>query len=226
MRRKNKKTKKRLGMGTGEGSKYKPYIQVGEFGSMGTAACVVDYKTGRNAHLLSQAEVIAWYLLRWDDENIDIREQYPLPEGETYKIAKLYGLKHPATDKGLQPLTTDLLVKRKSGDFAISIKASKNIKNPTNLFIEQQYWKSKGIEWKLIFKDELNVVKYRNIRNIVAHYNDIYFPDEITFLKFLLARKLVKTDMEVQIDYEKLLIEKRKELEKWKSEELKLVTNI
>ena len=57
MRRKNKKTKKRLGMGTGEGSKYKPYIQVGEFGSMGIAACVVDYKTGRSVHLLSQAEV-------------------------------------------------------------------------------------------------------------------------------------------------------------------------
>ena len=63
MRRKSEKTKNTLNMGKGSGENYKPRIQVGEFGSSGTAARVVDWKTGRVVHLLSQNEVYAWYIL-------------------------------------------------------------------------------------------------------------------------------------------------------------------
>lgn len=226
MRRKSSKTKNTLKMGTGTGANYKPYIQVGEFGSMGTAACVIDYKTGRNVHLLSQGEVMAWYLLRWDDENLDIREQYPLPKEETYKIANEFSIAHPYINDGLATITTDLLVTRKTGEFAISVKASRSLSKVNGLFIEQQYWKRKGVPWKIVFKDEMHAIKVKNIRNVVAHYNDTYFPDEISFLKFLIARKLIEVDMEKEIDYEELLIEKRKELEIWKIKMLNPVTDI
>ena len=229
MRRKSDKTKEYLRMGTGTGANYKSYIQVGEFGSRGISSCIVDYKVHRTVHLLSQVEVMAWYLLRWDDDNLDIREQYPLPKEDTLKIADNYGLPHPYSCNGPRTMTTDLLITRKEGLFAVSVKATSSglsDSNITNLFIEQQYWLSQGVPWKLITKDQMNDKLYRNIRNVVAHYNDTYFPDEISFLKFLIARKLIEVDMEKEIDYEELLIKKRKELEIWKSEELKLVTNI
>ena len=68
MRRKSQKGKFKEHRGTGTGADYKPWIQTGEFGSRGTAANPIDWKTGRQIHLLSQGEVIAWYLLRWDDK--------------------------------------------------------------------------------------------------------------------------------------------------------------
>lgn len=50
----------RRGRGTGEGKDYKPWLENREVNSMGTASEVIDYKTGRQVHLLSQGEVY-WY---------------------------------------------------------------------------------------------------------------------------------------------------------------------
>lgn len=212
-------------MGTGTGANYNPYIQVGEFGSKGTASCIVDYKTGRTVHLLSQAEVIAWHLLRWDDENLDIREQYPLPQEETLKIAREYGLNHPSTKSGPAVMTSDFLVTRKEGNFVVSVKSSLSNLNVSNLYIEQQYWLRKGAPWKLVTKEQMNITRYRNIKNIALHYNTDYFADEITFLKFLLARKYITTDMDSLIDFEDLLKERRNEIDIWKALQLGLATD-
>lgn len=70
MRRMSQKGKERERRGTGAGANYKPWIQTGEFGSKGTVSNPIDWKTGRQVQLLSQGEVIAWYLLRWDDDII------------------------------------------------------------------------------------------------------------------------------------------------------------
>ncbi len=223
MRSKSQHTKYKLKMGTGDNAKYKPYIQVGEFGSLGTAACVIDYKTGRTVHLLSQAEVIAWHLLRWKDNVIDIKEQYPLPIKDTLKIAKDYGISHPFKNGEPTVLTTDLYVIRDTGNFAISIKTSMNNLKYNNLFIEKKYWKEHNIPWRLISKDELNIARYKNIRNVTHYYDLDYFPDEISFLKFLIARKLLIVDMDKPLDYEQIITERKEEIEKWKTSSLKLV---
>lgn len=216
MRNKSDKTKNALGFGKGDGKDYKPYIEVGEFGSLGTAACVIDYKTGRTIHLLSQAEVMAWYLLRWDDDNLDIKEQYPLPIEDTLEIAEAYGLKHPCKGSSPTPITSDFVILRKNGTVVISIKSNSNDANFKNLFIEKKYWESQKTYWKLIEKHQMNLIKYRNIRNVVYHYNDNYFPDEITFVKFLIARKLLVVDINNPINYKKLLLERKEDIDKWK----------
>ena len=46
MRRKSQKGKFKEHRGTGTGADYKPWIQTGEFGSRGTAANPIDWKTG------------------------------------------------------------------------------------------------------------------------------------------------------------------------------------
>lgn len=223
MRSKSQHTKHKLKMGTGDNVEYKPYIQVGEFGSLGTTACVIDYKTGRTVHLLSQAEVIAWYLLRWKDDVIDIKEQYPLPLKDTLEIAKEYGISHPFKNNEPAVLTTDLYINSSTGDFAISIKANKRELKYNNLFIEKKYWEKQSVPWKLISKDELNITRYKNIRNVVPYYSLDYFPDEISFIKFLIARKLLIVDMDEPLNYEQIKVERKDEIDKWKTSSLKLV---
>ena len=223
MRSKSQCTKHKLKMGTGDNAEYKPYIQVGEFGSLGTAACVIDYKTGRTVHLLSQAEVIAWYLLRWKDNVIDIKEQYPLPLKDTLEIAKEYEINHPFKNNEPAVLTTDLYINSSTGNFAISIKANKKELKYNNLFIEKKYWEKHNVPWKLISKDELNITRYKNIRNVVPYYNLNYFPDEISFIKFLIARKLLIVDMDEPLNYEEIKNERKDEIDKWKISSLKLV---
>lgn len=77
-RRISQKTKLKRRMGQGEGADYIPYITTREFNSLGTTALIKDWITGRTVHCFSQGEARWYYILRWDDENIDIREQYPL----------------------------------------------------------------------------------------------------------------------------------------------------
>ena len=77
--------------GTGTGADYIPWIRAREFNSKGTASTFADYKHGREIQVLSQGELYYYYLLRWQDDVVDIREQYPLDFEETIKIADEMG---------------------------------------------------------------------------------------------------------------------------------------
>ena len=88
MGRISNETKRKRKWGTGDGAEYKPYIITSEFNSLGTTAVITDWKTNRAVHCLSQGEKLWYYILRWDDNNIDIKEQYPLDINETVKIAE------------------------------------------------------------------------------------------------------------------------------------------
>ena len=94
-RRLSDETKKKRKMGTGEGKDYIPYITTSEFNSRGTTSVIKDWKTGRGVHCLSQGETLWYYILRWDDNNVDIREQYPLDVDKTVAIAEEMGIQYP-----------------------------------------------------------------------------------------------------------------------------------
>jgi hypothetical protein len=79
----SQKTKQLRKMGTGEGASYIPYITTSEFNSLGTTSVIRDWKTGRGVHCLAQGETLWYYILRWDDNNVDIREQSMLYHGVT-----------------------------------------------------------------------------------------------------------------------------------------------
>lgn len=91
-RRISDKSKQILHMGEGKGKDYVPYILTSEFNSLGTTSIITDWKTGRNIHCMSQGEAMWYYLLRWNDSNIDIREQFPLDNKITVKIADKLGV--------------------------------------------------------------------------------------------------------------------------------------
>jgi hypothetical protein len=128
MRRISDLSRLKQGRGSGQGAYYKPWILTNEIGSLGTAANPVDYKTGRTIELLSRNEYYYWEVMRFRDDVIDIREQYPLlPLSLTLQIAEELGVKHPQY-KGIPiVMTTDFLITTDAGYLARNVKMKKDL---------------------------------------------------------------------------------------------------
>lgn len=187
------KTKAIRKMGQGVGADYKPYITTSEFNSKGTTSVIKDWKTGRSVHCLSQGEMYWYYILRWDDTNIDIREQYPLDYKETVNIANEMGFPPPR-----EIMTTDMLVTKKDGtEVAYSVKADKQLskRQMQLLCIEKQYWLNQGTEYQIVFKSEMNTILASNIRLVTEFYDAALVFDVASAVKHKIAIKEIEFDM-------------------------------
>ena len=209
MRSVSLKTKIRQHRGEGRGADYRPWIFVRELSSTGTCAEIRNWKTGRTMQLLSQGELYLFYILNWDPRVVDIREQFPLDIEETKRISKEMGVKHPSVAGN--PMTTDLLVTLNDGrEIAYSVKASRKDLKPRSLEIlavEKAYWNSKGIEWYLKCKDEMNLTYVRNIREVMAYYypEDVHPGDRLGKLKHDIATGTIIVEMKNEpLDYRRL----------------------
>ena len=182
--------------GTGIGKNYIPYISTAKLNSLGTTSVIKDWKTGRGVHCLSQGEAYWYYILRWDDNNIDIREQYPLERSETTKIAIEHGFR-PAQN-GTIVMTTDFLVTKADGTFhAYSVKADRDLSERTLqlLCVEKIYWNSRGVPHSLLFKTDVNRVLVDNIRRVVEFYDAESVFDLHSAIKHKIATKEYGIDM-------------------------------
>lgn len=159
--------------GIGHLSKYKPWLNVRSFPSRGRVTRIRGTKTNRTHHLMSDLELKYFYILEWDKDITDIREQFPLLDtSETFEIAQRKGIKHPINryDKSLNVLTTDFMITKKVNgkEFfeARTIKYAKDLNNNRviELFeIEREYWESKGIDWGIITEIDIPKVVVDNI---------------------------------------------------------------
>lgn len=192
-RRISDESKQKRQMGQGVGADYKPYITTSEFNSQGTTSVIKDWKTGRGVHCLSQAETYWYYILRWDDDNIDIREQYPLDYDETVNIANNMQISPPRN-----VMTTDFLVTKSDGSLiAYSIKNDNKLskRQLQLLCIEKQYWISRNVSYNLVFKKDVNTVFASNIRVITEFYDDALVFDKLSMIKHKIANKEIIVDM-------------------------------
>lgn len=196
-RRISKKTKKLRKMGTGQGVNYIPYITTSEFNSKGTTSVIKDWKTGRGVHCLSQGEAFWYYILRWDDNNIDIREQYPLENKLVVKIAQENGFKPPRND-----MTTDFLITEADGTLhAYSVKLDRNLSERTMqlLCIEKLYWLSQNCKFTLLFKSDVNKIFSANIRLVTEYYQPDRVFDKYSAIKHKIAIKECIINMEYEL---------------------------
>lgn len=184
-------------LGTGVGKDYIPYISTAKLNSLGTTSVIRDWKTGRGVHCLSQGEAYWYYVLRWDDDNMDIREQYPLNVEETNRIAEANGFRPP--QNGRFVMTTDFLVTKADNTFhAYSVKTDRNLSRRSLelLCIEKIYWESRGIPFTLLFKVDVNKILATNIRLVTEFYDAASVFDSISAIKHKVANKEWKVDME------------------------------
>ena len=192
-------TKRKRHRGEGHGADYNPWIHTNEVkGHLGTHHNPIDWKTGRTMHFLSDGEYWLYLILRFQDEVIDIREQYPLPVISTAYIAAQKGLRHPKGKEGLIPLTTDLLVDYADGhQEAYSVKYSEDdlLEHPKqieNLWIQMAYWKglSPQVAFNQVFTNiNINRTYAENIARIVQYWHRDTVSDKVSLYMFMLAQQ-------------------------------------
>lgn len=144
--------------GLGSGKDYKSWLLVSDVPSKGRCHRMDCPLTKRELQLMTDNEFFSFLNYWWDDNVIDIKEQYPLDRRETFEIAALCGIKHP-TDQHtgtLLVISTDLLVTYRVGDeiitIAIAVKEATDLENKRileKLEIERQYWNRRGVTWRI-----------------------------------------------------------------------------
>lgn len=191
------------GRGFGTGPDYKPWFTVADVPSRGRSHRFFCPKVGREVHLLSDNEYFAFLLLWWDDEVIDIREQFPLLDRkETFEIATLCGVEHPI-DRWSGTLwvnSTDLLATRikvgKQEYTAYAIKEASALKNNRNiekLEIERMYWRRRNVDWVISTNQQLKNTFTTNLswildpRNESSTHTDTHDIDEALLPEILRA---------------------------------------
>ena len=195
-------TKIKQKRGTGEGANYLPWIFSREVGSDGTESVFCDWKHGRQIQCLSQGEAKVYRYLRWKDDVIDIREQFPLDLKLTLAIARRLNLPHPRNRK--THMTTDMVVTYENPDgtrylTAYSVKPNKNSFDNyaiKNLMIEQAYWNLQGIKHEIIYADDLSKILDTNIKECVRYYDERNIQNPVDAVKHMIARKMLVVDME------------------------------
>ena len=188
----------------GEGSNYTGFILARESGSIGTAVSVYDPIARRKVELLSQGEAELFWIIRFRDGVKEIKEQMMLAPEIVAEICTEFGFRKPS-----HILSTDLLVEYEDGRMtAYSVKSDRSALFEPNLEprkqrrilerqkIEQEYWSRHGAEFKIVFRTDLNSGYARNVETVMAFYNPRFVHSEEDMLKYLVAHKKIRIDME------------------------------
>lgn len=160
------------GLGQGTGSKYQPWIRVGDFSNLGESYRIWCFKTGRIHHYLSGGEYRNHLVSETLQEVTDIREQYPiLPISETLDLAEQLRIAHPSFGGQFKTLTIDSLLTVDDGralhHFARSIKQNSDLANPRIrelLELERRACAQRGYIWALLTEKELSQTLEKNLR--------------------------------------------------------------
>jgi len=173
------------GDGQGEGSSYRPFIRVGDFGSTGRVHRILA-QNGRIQHFFSDLERDYYYHLLEDEHVIEIKEQVPLDRAATMRIANSLGIKHPTDPKTGVPvvMTTDFLVtaisEEKKQTFARSVKFQTDLNKQRvreNQTLEKMYWSEKCVHWGIVTESSFNRVRTNNIRFLMNYYQSEFVKD-------------------------------------------------
>lgn len=192
-----------------------PAVKATKKGLISTTSEFADYKTGAPVTCLSQGEMMLWFILRWDDDVDYIDTQVPLDNaGVDEIIAEMTGsrsyIPDPVIEDKREPLSTDLVAHLINGEMqAFQVKASpkdiESLRESRRLYIEDLYWKSRNVPWKLIFKSDINSVYVENIRRAVRYYDLSKVHDSESYLQHLIATKELIIDMKSElIDWKQL----------------------
>lgn len=195
---------------TGIGANYVPFYLASEAKSMGTASMIPDAFEGRMIHTLSTVETDFYWLLRWSDDTLHIREQYLLNRAYVNDVRVSLGLKQvPANCCYTTDFLVDLIdgsqraysVKFKAADFdPNNIKYAGSPKRYAALIerqnIERLYWESQGIPFAIITSESINRTYSKNIAYVMGFYNPLLICNSEQKLMYLIAHKIVRVNME------------------------------
>jgi hypothetical protein len=162
------------GRGQGVGTDYIPWVKTHEFSSKGRATRIMGVKIPRIFHLQSDNQYRAFLSFEYNSLISDIRESFPLldfMEVIDYKEDLRFDKFVDKETREPFVITTSfvLTVKEPDGNERFVARAVKNTSELNRkvtwekLEIERRYWKSKGIEWKVITDKQLPRQLAKNI---------------------------------------------------------------
>lgn len=167
------------GRGQGCGKNYIPWLNIRSLSSKGNSSRGPGWKTNRLHHFLSDKELNYFYMLEWEDQVTDIREQYPLLDLElAMSIAEKIGVRYPFVSGTPWVLTTDFFITihdgKKEFNIARTVKQSKDLEDNRILDkfeIERRYWLTKGIDWAIVTEYEIPKQLTQNINWLHTYYH-------------------------------------------------------
>jgi hypothetical protein len=160
------------GFGKGTGSRYQPWLCVEATHSLGRARRVWSCKTGRTHHLLSDVEYNLFLALEWQQDIIDIREQYPLDRSISQETARSLRIRHPHYPGTKVPtvMTVDFLVTKQVGSNSVleafNAKRDEEAEDENSLLkleIQREYFAQLGVPHHLVFHSQISDAAVANI---------------------------------------------------------------
>lgn len=208
MKKKSDKKKLQEGRCLGEGSEYVGFLKANEAKSIGTSCAIWDPIAARTVDVLSMGEKEFFYIMRFRDDVTEIKEQMRLSQEIVEQICQNHGFRVPR-----HILSTDFLVTFKDGKCeAYSIKAghdefnreSPKYRNNPKLYerllirqyVEKEYWRMHGVDFKIVFREDLNKILALNIEQCLSVYDSRYITHEESMLRYLVAHKIIRIPME------------------------------
>lgn len=172
------KTRRKRGLGRGEGVHYKPYLRPRHVPSKGCTTRVLGHKIKREHVVLSNLELEVLYLLDFDHSYslTDIQEQFPLEISITQEIASHLNIRHPNHEGKDVVMTTDFLVTKGHNEpvtkVALAVKPSSKLSARVieKFQIEKEFWARQNVPWRIITEKEIDPIRLNNVRVLREYY--------------------------------------------------------
>ena len=217
MREKRSISKILAGRCRGAGEDYVGFKKANESHSRGAAAELYDPIAGRTVDVLSNGERFLFWTLRFDERIVEIREQHILlPEIVARAATEL----HLSIPKEI--LTADLLVLFDDGKIvAYSVKANrreitpntaKGRKNIRRQALEMRHWQMLGVEFRIVFTDEMDRRRAENIELVMSCYDRKWVETPDQMYKYLIAHHVVEVDLSRLIPFAKIARENEEQI--------------
>jgi hypothetical protein len=201
------------GRGKGEGSKYKPWLEVFDFSSLGRVERTESAKFGRTIHLMSDVERDTFYAAEWSDRVIDLREEYPLDRTLTLEIAAALNIRHPYYPGTNVPtvMTVDFfctVVTNGAINFeAIECKRTEGAEDARSiekLQIARTYFAGMDVPYRLVFQSRLPTTKISNIEwmrgGLIKSGEKERYPGYFREKSLIMARELSQSTRNVPLN--------------------------
>ena len=204
MKQKSDAKKRQEGRCLGTGDLYVGFIKANEIGSIGTSTAIYDPIAGRTVDTLSMGEKEFFRIMRFRDDVEQIQEQMMLSSETVRNICEEHGFRIPRNI-----LSTDFLITFRNGiRIAYSIKSGAdgfNLDSPKygklliRQYIEMEYWKRYGIDFRIVLRENLNKTLAVNIEHCMAYYDPAHVQGEEAMLKYLVAHKALAIPLDREI---------------------------
>ncbi len=166
------------GRGSGSHQEYKPWLTVRDVPSEGRSHRIFSFKSQRIHHLLSDLEAAVFLILDWNQDILDIREQFPLQRETTLEVADRIGAKHPKEKSLNLYMSSDFLVDTNDPGlpkYALQAKYESALcdqRTTEKLEIEEAYWIEKDIPWFVVTENEVPKTVLTNIKWLAPAQSD------------------------------------------------------